>query len=70
MSQITTEVDVEDFLRGANFMSASGGGEPVIEREHLLADVKAGRSIGWQSLDEFDDDDTLICCCYSGSIAP
>ena len=39
MSQITTEVDVEDFLRGANFMSASGGGEPVIEREHLLADV-------------------------------
>lgn len=70
MSQITTEVDVEDFLRGANFMSASGGGEPVIEREHLLADVKAGRSIGWRSLDEFDDDDTLICCCYSGSIAP
>ncbi len=55
MSQITTEVDVEDFLRGGNFMSASGGGEPVIERERLLADVKAGRWIGWRSLlTEFD----------------
>jgi uncharacterized protein len=70
MSQITTEVDVEDFLRGANFMSASGGGEPAIEREHLLADVRAGRQIGWRSLDELPDDAVLACCCYSGSIAP
>jgi uncharacterized protein len=70
MSQITTETDAEDFLRGANFMSASGGGEPVIEREHLLADVRAGREIGWRPLDGFADDDILVCCCYSGSIAP
>src|SRR5689334_15871293 len=70
MGQITTETDVEDFLRGANFMSASGGGDPVVEREHLLADVRAGREIGWRPLEEFADDDVLICCCYSGSIAP
>jgi uncharacterized protein len=70
MGQISTRTDVDDFLRGANFMSASGGGEPVIEREHLHADVDAGRDVGWQPLDAFADDDVLVCCCYSGSIAP
>jgi DUF917 family protein len=32
LGQITTATDVDDFLRGANFMSASGGGDPVVER--------------------------------------
>lgn len=70
MGQITTRMDADDFLRGANFMSASGGGDPVVEREHLHADVDAGRDIRWQPLADFDDDDILMCCCYSGSIAP
>jgi DUF917 family protein len=70
MGQITTRTDADDFLRGANFMSASGGGEPVVEREHLHADVDAGLQIGWQALERFGDDDLLVCCCYSGSIAP
>jgi DUF917 family protein len=70
MGQITTRTDADDFLRGANFMSASGGGDPVVEREHLHADVDAGLDIGWRPLDGFADDDVLVCCCYSGSIAP
>jgi uncharacterized protein len=70
MGQISTETDVDDFLRGANFLSASGGGDPVVEREHLHADVSVGRDVGWRSLDRFADDDLLVCCCYSGSIAP
>lgn len=70
MGQVQTAVDVEDFLRGANFMSASGGGDPVLEREQLLEDVSDGLDIGWVSLDAFGDDDMLFCVCYSGSIAP
>jgi uncharacterized protein len=70
MGQVNTAADVEDFLRGANFLSASGGGDPAVEREELLRDVKAGLDIGWTALEHFDDEDLLFCSCYSGSIAP
>lgn len=70
MGQIQTIQDVDDFLRGANFMSASGGGDPVVEREHLRLDLEAGLDIGWIPLDTFKDDAIVVCCCYSGSIAP
>ena len=70
MGHVNTATDVEDFLRGANFLSASGGGDPAVEREDLLADVEDGLDIGWVPLDQFDDDDMLFCSCYSGSIAP
>jgi hypothetical protein len=70
MAQLTTATQIEDFLRGANFMSASGGGDPVVERAQLLADLDAGREIGWQSLSQFDPEDLLFCTCYSGAIAP
>jgi hypothetical protein len=70
MGKIRSAVDVEDFLRGTNFLSASGGGDPALEREHLLQDVEDGLEIGWVPLDSFADDDMLFCVCYSGSIAP
>lgn len=70
MGQIRTETDVDDFLRGANFMSASGGGDPVVERKQLHEDVRDGLDIGWTPIDEFDSDAVLISVCYSGSIAP
>lgn len=70
MGHVNTATDVEDFLRGANFLSASGGGDPAVEREDLLSDVEDGFDIGWVPLDQFDDDEMLFCSCYSGSIAP
>jgi DUF917 family protein len=70
MGQVRTTIDVEDFLRGANFLSASGGGDPAVERAQLLEDVTDGLEIGWVPLDRFADDDMLFCVCYSGSIAP
>jgi DUF917 family protein len=70
MTTLMNDVDVQDFLRGADFMSASGGGDPETERKHLLADVAAGKKLGWRPLNDFDDEDLLVCCCYSGSIAP
>jgi uncharacterized protein len=70
MTRLTTATQVEDFLRGSNFMSASGGGDPVVERRQLLADLEAGREIGWVPLSAFAPDDVLFCTCYSGAIAP
>lgn len=70
MGQILTKTDVDDFLRGANFMSASGGGDPVVERDHLYADVERGLDVGWTPLEELDPDGTTFSVCYSGSIAP
>jgi len=61
--------DVEDFLMGANFMSASGGGDPAIERGLLYEDLDQGLELGWNPLDETSD--ALFCtACFSGSIAP
>ena len=51
MGHVNTATHVEDFLRGANFLSASGGGDPAVEREDLLADVEDGLEIGWVPLD-------------------
>jgi hypothetical protein len=70
MNQLTTPQDVEDFLRGANFMSASGGGDPVNEQAQLIKDLEDGMTLGWQPIDEFDDDDLICTACFSGSIAP
>ena len=68
MPQITTATAIDDFLRGANFMSASGGGDPVVERGQLVADLAAGRPVGWVPLSELDG--TTFSVCFSGSIAP
>jgi len=70
MGQINTGIDIDDFLRGADFMSASGGGNPSLEREQLYQDLDEGIDLGWRSLDDFGDDDVLFTVCYSGSIAP
>lgn len=70
MGQIHSETDADDFLRGANFMSASGGGDPAVERTQLHEDVRDGLEIGWAPLGERGDDEILFSVCYSGSIAP
>jgi DUF917 family protein len=70
VTQITTTTDIDDFLRGANFMSASGGGDPVVEREQLHADLAAGRAVGFVPLSELPPDGVTFSVCYSGSIAP
>jgi uncharacterized protein len=70
VSQITTPTDIDDFLRGANFMSASGGGDPVVERGQLNVDLEAGREIGWVPLESIDPGGITFSVCFSGSIAP
>jgi hypothetical protein len=70
MGQIRTITDADDFLRGANFMSASGGGDPIAERRQLHEDVHDGLDIGWVPLAELGHEEVLFSVCYSGSIAP
>ena len=36
MGHVTTATEVEDYLRGMNFLSASGGGDPAVERERAV----------------------------------
>jgi uncharacterized protein len=70
MGQIKTEVDVADFLRGADFMSASGGGNPAVQHEQLLEDLRQGRALSFTPLPELDPGGVTFSVCYSGSIAP
>ena len=70
MNGIRNETELEDFLRGTNFFSASGGGEPDVQRELLLDDMARGVKLAWTSIDEMPDDAVICTACFSGSIAP
>jgi len=70
MSGIRSEVDLEDFLRGTNFLSASGGGVPDVQRGLLLDDMERGLDLSWTPIDELDPDAIVCTACFSGSIAP
>ena len=69
MTDLTTREDVDDYLRGVDFLSACGGGDPVVQRALLYDDLDRGLKVGWSPLDVTADG--LYCtACFSGSIAP
>jgi uncharacterized protein len=69
LTRLEDRVAVEDFLRGANFLSASGGGDPVVERQLLRDDLDRHLPLQWSPLNGRSDD--IYCtACFSGSIAP
>jgi DUF917 family protein len=70
MARLTGPIEIEDFLRGTNFLSASGGGEPTEQRKLLLDDLARGVSLAWTPLDDLPDDSLVCTACFSGSIAP
>jgi uncharacterized protein len=69
MTTLDDQVAVDDFLRGADFMSASGGGDPARQRELLRDDLARGLRLGWSPIDA-GADEVLCTACFSGSIAP
>lgn len=69
MTDLTTRQDVDDYLRGADFLSACGGGDPVAERALLYEDLDRGLSLGWSPLDTAAPG-RFCTACFSGSIAP
>ena len=70
MTAIRSDTELDDFLRGTNFLSASGGGAPDVQRRLLLEDMASGLALAWTPLDEIDPDALICTACFSGSIAP
>lgn len=70
MTRLMSVTDIDDFLRGANFLSASGGGEPAVQRELLIDDLERGVELAWTPLDQLADEALVCTSCFSGSIAP
>ena len=70
MSGIHNGVELDDFLRGTNFLSASGGGVPDVQRALLLDDLERGLALGWTPIDDLDPEALICTACFSGSIAP
>lgn len=69
MTELGDRTDIDDFLRGANFLSCCGGGDPAVQRELLYDDLDRGLTVGWVELDP--NPEVLSCtACFSGSIAP
>jgi uncharacterized protein len=68
--QLTTIQDIEDFTRGTDFLSASGGGPTTEARGFLSELLDQGHSIGWCALDDIDDDARVCSTFFSGSVAP
>jgi uncharacterized protein len=70
MTRLNDATDIEDFLRGTNFLSASGGGEPTEQRGLLLDDLARGVPLDWSPIEDLADDALVCTACFSGSIAP
>src|SRR5436190_19755784 len=68
--QLHTEEDIADFVRGNDFMSASGGGRTSDSLAHLKEDLQSGSVIRWIDMSELADDAWVASVWFSGSIAP
>ena len=67
---LTGAQDIEDFTRGTDFMSASGGG-PTTEARGFLGELIAeGKAVGWCDLAALPDDALVASCFFTGSVAP
>ena len=67
--RLTSAQDIEDFTRGTDILSGSGG--PTKEaRARLRETLEAGLALGWRDLAELPDDARVVSTFFSGSIAP
>lgn len=69
-TKLTTEQQVEDFVRGCTFFATGGGGLPANGKRSLMDELNAGREIGWIDVHEIPDDAMSVCPFLMGSIAP
>ena len=68
--KLTTQQQVEDFVRGCTFFATGGGGLPANGRKSLMDELEAGREIGWVDVADIPDSATSVCPFLMGSIAP
>lgn len=67
---LTSVQDIEDFTRGTDFLSASGGGPTTESRAFLQENLDAGRRVEWVDLSELADDAMVAAAFFTGSVAP
>jgi DUF917 family protein len=67
---LTSTRDIEDFTRGTDFLSASGGGPTTESRAFLQENLDAGRRVGWIDLAELPDEALVAAAFFTGSVAP
>lgn len=68
--RLKTRQDIEDFVRGTDFLSSTGGGSTEEAQSRLLEDIEAGLEVGWQDVETLDDSGLVVCASFAGSIAP
>ncbi|HXV23080.1 MAG TPA: DUF917 domain-containing protein [Alphaproteobacteria bacterium] len=62
--------DIEDFTRGTDFLSASGGGPTTESRAFLQEALDLGRKVEWIDLGELPDEAAVAAAFFTGSVAP
>lgn len=67
---LTNSQDIEDFTRGTDFMSASGGGPTTEARGFLNELIAEGKTVEWCDLAALADDALVASCFFTGSVAP
>ncbi len=67
---LSSTLDIEDFTRGTDFMSASGGGPTTEARGFLNELIAGGKTVGWCDLAALADDALVASCFFTGSVAP
>lgn len=68
--QLHSPEDIADFVRGNDFMSASGGGRTTESLANLTEDLRDGAAVGWTDIAALPDDAWVASVWFSGSIAP
>ncbi|MFQ6014480.1 MAG: DUF917 domain-containing protein [Anaerolineae bacterium] len=53
---LRTRQECEDFIRGLTFLGTGGGGDPKRGLDLLLAELEAGREVGWVDMAELPDE--------------
>ena len=69
-TKLTTEQEIDDFIRGCTFFGTGGGGLPANGKRSLMDELAAGREVGWIDVNEIPDEATSVCPFLMGSIAP
>ena len=69
-TKLTTEQEIDDFIRGCTFFGTGGGGLPANGKRSLMDELAAGREVGWIDVSQIPDEATSVCPFLMGSIAP
>lgn len=68
--KLSNHTDIEDFVRGASFLGAGGGGRPHEGLRALKMAMEEKGAIEWTDADNIPDDSLCLCPFMMGSAGP